>query len=419
MPRELSKKRKEGIETQRTWSSCERHSRWALPLASTFVTVLIAASLVSWSPTVSGAQTVAAQPHLAAATCNGGPVPPTSLVAIASTKDDGGYWLATNYGAVIECGDAPNYGAADGAAVDIVGFAALPDESGYYAVGADGGIFSFGAATFHGSMGGTQLSKPIVGMTVDPQTGGYWLVASDGGVFAFDAPFYGSTGGIALNQPIVGMTSTPDGAGYWLVAADGGIFAFGDAQFYGSTGGIKLNKPVVGMAVDQTSGGYWLVASDGGVFAYNAPFYGSAGNIVLSRPIVGIEGNTAASGYRFIASDGGVFDYGTSRFWGSVVAPPATTQPAGAAPACSIGLTFYPQPQGFDMVYAKITSNIPNYPVLLASINSGVVRYEAGNTDANGGASIGFSTAGEPVKSQNAVFVAVGPATCATVFTAN
>jgi hypothetical protein len=31
-------------------------------------------------------------------------------------------------------------------------------------VASDGGIFSFGTASFHGSMGGMPLNKPIVGM---------------------------------------------------------------------------------------------------------------------------------------------------------------------------------------------------------------------------------------------------------------
>jgi hypothetical protein len=404
---------------QSTSSWYRRHYRWALASAITFVTGLIAASLVSESPIVAVAHAAAAVPHASGTNCDAGPVPPGSMVAMVATKDDGGYWMATNYGAVVECGDAPNYGNSNGG-VDIVGFAALPDDRGYYQVDPQGGIFSSGAAPFHGSMSGTPLKAPIVGMAIDPQTGGYWLVAADGGIFAFDAPFYGSTGSIALNRPIVGMAATPDGAGYWFVAADGGIFAFGDAQFYGSTGGINLNKPVVGMAVDLASGGYWLVASDGGVFAYHAPFYGSTGNIELNRPIVGMEGNSAASGYRFVASDGGIFDYGTSGFWGSVVAPAAVIQPVGAVPTCSISLVIYRQPYGFDLVGVNVTSNVPNYPALLASINSGDVRYEAGNTDANGNGGIGsFSTGGEPVNSQDAVYVTVGPATCGTVFTAN
>ena len=87
-------------------------------------------------------------------------------------------------------------------------------------------------------------------------TSGYWMVGSDGGIFSFgDSSFHGSMGGTPLNKPIVGMTATPDGQGYWMVASDGGIFAFGDATFNGSMGGHPLNQPIVGMAAAGTGNG--------------------------------------------------------------------------------------------------------------------------------------------------------------------
>ncbi|HEY4947628.1 MAG TPA: hypothetical protein VII19_06990 [Acidimicrobiales bacterium] len=82
--------------------------------------------------------------------------------------------------------------------------ASSPDDGGYWLVAADGGIFAYGDANFYGSTGNMTLNKPIVALvpTVDGQ--GYWLVASDGGIFSYgDATFYGSTGSLALNKPIV------------------------------------------------------------------------------------------------------------------------------------------------------------------------------------------------------------------------
>jgi uncharacterized repeat protein (TIGR02543 family) len=164
------------------------------------------------------------------------------------------------------------------------------DTLSYNLVGSDGGVFSFGSSTFHGSIGGLKLNRPIVAMALTPNLGGYWLVGSDGGIFTFgDAHYFGSTGAKKLNEPIVGMAATPDGGGYWLVASDGGVFAFGDAVFYGSTGAKKLNEPIVGMAATPDGDGYWLVASDGGVFAFgDAAFLGSTGGIHLNNPIVGV-----------------------------------------------------------------------------------------------------------------------------------
>jgi len=62
-------------------------------------------------------------------------------------------------------------------------------------------------------------------MTPTADGHGYWLVASDGGIFAFgNATFHGSMGGLSLNRPIVAMAANGM-QGYWLVAADGGVFS--------------------------------------------------------------------------------------------------------------------------------------------------------------------------------------------------
>ena len=165
-----------------------------------------------------------------------------------------------------------------------------------------------------------------------------------------------------------------------------GIFAF-NALFWGSTGGMTLNKPVVGMAADEATGGYWLVASDGGVFAYDATFLGSTGNISLNRPITGMEGNSDGSGYRFAASDGGIFDYGTT-FYGSADEAPAITAPPGSPPTCSVSLS-HPTPKEFMGEIVTVTSNIPNYQVVVAKVYSTTTSFDAGfSTDANGNSSL-------------------------------
>jgi hypothetical protein len=271
--------------------------------------------------------------------CNG-MLPGGSVVGIASTADDGGYWIVNNQGLVVACGDAQNFGGLTSPPnKPIVGMAATPDGGGYYLVASDGGVFTFGDAVFQGSTGAMRLNEPVVGMAVDPTTGGYWLVASDGGIFSFKAPFYGSAGSLTLKNAVVGMAPDVGTGGYWLVASDGGIFAF-NAPFQGSMGLETLNKPIVGMAPDAATGGYWLVAADGGIFSFGAPFHGSAGSLLLNRPIVGMAAAGTGSGYRFVASDGGIFDFGSSGFFGSAAAsssvailagstatPPTTTSP--------------------------------------------------------------------------------------------
>ncbi len=204
---------------------------------------------------------------------------PQTFVAMASTPDGGGYWLAAAAGGVVPYGDAVSYGSMAGVVLDapIGHVVPTPDGKGYWLVASDGGVFAFGDAAFYGSMGGAHLNAPVVDLVPTPDGKGYWLVASDGGVFAFgDAAFYGSMGGLPLGAPVAGIAASPGGHGYWLVASDGGVFAFGDAAFYGSMGGSRLAAPMVGMAADPMTGGYWTVASDGAVFAFDAPFDGAA-----------------------------------------------------------------------------------------------------------------------------------------------
>jgi hypothetical protein len=343
-----------------------------------------------------------------------GYLPPGTTVGIASTPDDGGYWIANDTGDVVPCGDAMGHGSVGIAPVQpVVGIVATPDGGGYLLVASDGGVFALGDAHFFGSTALTNLNQPIVGMAATPDGMGYWLVGSDGGVFTFgDAGFFGSSGGIVLNQPVVGMASTADGRGYWLVASDGGVFSFGDAAFHGSSGNVTLNQPIVGMAATPGGGGYWLVASDGGIFTYgNAGFYGSAGNIHLNEPIVGMEVSGSGSGYRLVASDGGVFTFGSSVFFGSAVSP----LPLGI---CTVSMSI-PSPTGGAVETATIRSTVANAPVIV-TVN---FRFKAssfgGSTDGLGNAAIAFAIGHPKVQYPVGVIVNVGngTATCKATFT--
>ena len=125
--------------------------------------------------------------------------------------------------------------AASSSIAGAVALVSTPDDGGYWLASSDGSVLTFGDAVGHGSMSGRALNKPVVGMARTRTGRGYWLVASDGGVFPFgDAAGWGSTGGERLNQPIVGLEPTADDGGYWLIAADGGVFPFGDARGFGS-----------------------------------------------------------------------------------------------------------------------------------------------------------------------------------------
>ncbi len=232
------------------------------------------------------------------------------------TPDHRGYWLGGADGGVFALGDANYYGSIPGldigssaperahiagrsAPVDphtlnapIVAMASTADGRGYWLAGADGGVFAFGDARFHGSMAGTTLNAPIVSIAATPDGGGYLLTAADGGVFAFgDARFFGSAStAMQVNAisddgtVIVGSDITNDGGGYWEVGSDGGTFAFGDAQYLGSLPGFglrpsgsglpgSLSAPIVGMAATSDDAGYWMLGSDGAVYSFGDATY--------------------------------------------------------------------------------------------------------------------------------------------------
>jgi hypothetical protein len=218
----------------------------------------------------------------------------------------------------------------------VVAMASTTDGDGYWIANAAGKVWNFGDAPALGDLSGRPLTAPIAALVADPATGGFWLVAADGGVFGFRARYLGGEGGTHLAQPIVGMAATPDGNGYWLVAADGGVFAFGDARYRGSMGGRHLNTPIVGMAADPRTAGYWLVAADGGIFAFRAPFYGSEGDHHLNGRIVGMSVSGGGSGYRFVALDGGIFSF-RSPFFGSEGGSPLNAAIVGMATDATTG----------------------------------------------------------------------------------
>ncbi len=227
------------------------------------------------------------------------------VVGIAATPTGDGYWLAGADGGIFSFGAArysgsigqldpsTSPGGANSIALNqpIVAVSTTWDGKGYWLAAADGGIFAFGDAGYYGSMGGTKLAGAIVGMAPTPDSHGYWLVGADGGIFGFgDAGYYGSasqlnpqrapggTNAANLSTPIVAMAATPDGRGYWFVASGGGIFTFGDAGFFGSMGLTALAAPIVGMGASPDGQGYWEAGADGGVFSFgDAPFRGSDG----------------------------------------------------------------------------------------------------------------------------------------------
>jgi fibronectin type 3 domain-containing protein len=219
--------------------------------------------------------------------------PPASpVVAIVSTPDGRGYWLALRDGDVVAAGDAHIYGptAARHSSSPVTGLAVSPDGRGYWLATAAGQVLGFGDARTYAASGGGPANGPVAGIAATADGHGYWLVSAGGGVLAFgDARIYPSTGATRLNQRIVGIAASTDGRGYWILTSSGGVFGFGDAHFYGSLAARRLNQPVVGIAATSDGRGYWVAASDGGVFCFgDAPFFGPVGSGARHQRVVGI-----------------------------------------------------------------------------------------------------------------------------------
>lgn len=241
---------------------------------------------------------------------------------------EGGYWLATEAGQVIEFGDARFHGDLSVSSIDepIVDIVVVPAGTGYLLIDASGGVHPFGETGFDAGRYAPADGDAIAAADVSPSGDGLWLFSETGAVVAIgDAWHLGDLAGIALRAPIVDAVATETGDGYWLVAADGGVFQFGDATFEGSLGGLSLNAPIVSM-VPAPGGGYWMVAADGGMFAFGrAPFRGSVPGVLprggtLNAPIRGMA--AYGDGYVLFGSDGGIFSFSDLDFRGSLGSAP-------------------------------------------------------------------------------------------------
>ncbi len=315
--------------------------------AGTSMTVSSATSITVTSPAGTGSVNVTVMNAAGTSATSS-----SDMFTYAAPAAAGGFFTLSAYGKVYAYGSAMT-GLGDASNLNLnaptIAMAVTPDGKGYWLLGADGGIFSYGDASFEGSAGQINPSRPaggsnsftpvkeIVGIVSTADGKGYWMVGQDGGVFAFgDATFVGSSGQInpnlpaggsnafTPNRPIVGIVPTADGKGYWMVASDGGIFAFGDAGFYGSSGQINPGMPaggansftpaapIVGMIPSIDDKGYLMVGSDGGVYSFgDAPFFGSpAGSLSSSNSVTGIALTPDGKGYWVAGLDGSIYSFG-------------------------------------------------------------------------------------------------------------
>ena len=265
-----------------------------------------------------------------------GTLPTATVVGIAATSDDQGYWIANNQGLVVACGDAPDLGELTTAPNHpIVGIAVDIRWGGYYLVASDGGIFTFGDAAFYGIhwshqaqsadrwyghrfghrrllAGGDRWRRLLLQCALLRLNGQHRAQPAD----RWHGPFERRTGLLACGF----------GWGHLLLQCA----VFGSMGATRSTSRSSACRPMRLLGAT----GLWLrtVESSLSTRRSSAP----PGAIVLNRPILAMESNGTGSGYRFVASDGGIFDFGTSGFFGSAVAPLPVFSRSDTTCCCSV-----------------------------------------------------------------------------------
>lgn len=90
-------------------------------------------------------------------------------------------------GTIYPFGNAASDGTVAGSALPapIVAMESTADGSGYWLAGSDGAIYPFGDASLYGGTAGQKLNAPIAGIEAVPGGKGYWLVGSGGTVYPF------------------------------------------------------------------------------------------------------------------------------------------------------------------------------------------------------------------------------------------
>jgi N-acetylneuraminic acid mutarotase len=237
--------------------------------------------------------------------------------AVALAPSGNGYWYVTNDATVFAKGQVPPITAAVAQhARSIVKIATTHDDRGYYLVSSFGGVFNYGDARWFGSIAARHLPYRTVAFATDPLDDGYYIVTSAGNVFNFGhARWYGSTFRRGL-PPIAAFALTPDGRGYWLVTTHGNIYAFGDATFFGSPAREWIS-PVQAFAPTPDGRGYWVVTASGNVLCYgDAPYLGSLSNRKVPS-VIDFAPTLDGHGYWLATVRGNIFNFGDARWFGS------------------------------------------------------------------------------------------------------
>jgi hypothetical protein len=260
---------------------------------------------------------------------------------------------------VLSLGQAPFEGSPTATTLDspAVALVSTPDGLGYWIATAGGGVLAYGDAKGHGTALGAHLAAPVVAMARTADGGGYWLLTAAGGVRAFgDARKLGSWPVLPVVSPDVDLVATPDGLGYWILNSAGGLRAFGDAVDYGDPAPLHPTSRVVAMAATVDGAGYWIVTSVGHIYPYGdaAPLHISARGRYFTQAVTGIATAPSGTGFWLAGQNGQVQSYGQATPYFGSNASASPVQPIAAITAAPDGLGYWLlEPDAFPTAFTS------------------------------------------------------------------
>jgi hypothetical protein len=279
---------------------------------------------------------------------------------------------------VLSLGQAPFEGSPTGTRLDspAVAMASTPDGRGYWIATAGGGVLAYGDARSHGNALKAHIAAPVVAMARTADGQGYWLLTAAGGVRAYgDARKLGGWPVLPVVSPDVDLVATPDGLGYWILNNAGGLRAFGTAKDYGDPARLHPTSRVVAMAATVDGGGYWIVTSVGHIYHYGdaAPLHISTHGRYFTQAVTGIATAPAGTGFWLAGENGQVQSYGKTPSFGSN-ASASPVQPIDAITAAPNGRGYWLlEPDAFPTIFTSPVSG-GALGAKIVSLASGQIR---------------------------------------------
>jgi N-acetylmuramoyl-L-alanine amidase len=232
-------------------------------------------------------------------------------VAVASDREESGFWALSADGSVRSFVGEHSVGDARRGPLSSPTVSMAAAAKGYWILEADGQVHGFGGAEPRGSTFAHEAMQPAVEITADQAGTGYWVVTRAGAVSAYGtAVNHGSLRTASLGDPVIGMAATPDGRGYWVATADGTVTPYGDAGRFRAVRRSPADGRLVAIEASRPGRGYWLLFADRRVVPVgHAPGLHSVSSLT-GPPAVSCAPTSSGRGLWVLLATGRIVSYG-------------------------------------------------------------------------------------------------------------